>query len=332
MPTRLPRVVSEPGFSLAEWPPVKYGRIQLVDLWRPVDAAPMRPDPAQWKDDRITAAWLGHATVLINFFGVVILTDPVLFTRCGLGIHPFIIGPKRYVAPALTLAELPPLDLILLSHAHMDHFDRITLRRLRQSPAVVTAHATADLLRGTRLQRRVTELAWGDKTRLTFERLGPTGDDAIEVEAFEVNHYGARLRTDDYRGYNGYVVRRGGAAILFAGDTAITPLFQKVRGHGAPERGGTYDLALMPIGAYNPWIKAHCNPEQAMEMANDAGARFILPIHHRTFRLSEEPMDEPIGRLEKALADAPERIALRKVGETFEVPGIRPAECLAPMA
>ena len=324
MATRFTRVVSQPGFSLVEWPPVKYGRIQLVDLWRPVEAAPSRPDPARWKDDRITAAWLGHATVLINFFGAMILTDPVLFTRCGLGIYPFIIGPKRYVAPALTLAELPPLDLVLLSHAHMDHFDRITLRRFRQSPAVVTARATADLLRGTRLQRRVTELAWGDKTRLTFDRLDSTDDDAIEVEAFEVNHYGARLRTDNYRGYNGYLVRRGGAAILFAGDTAVTPLFKRVRGHGAPERGGTYDLALMPIGAYNPWIKAHCNPEQAAEMADEAGARFILPTHHRTFRLSEEPLDEPIQRLEKALADTPERVALRSIGETFEVPEVRP--------
>ena len=323
MPARLSHATGQPGFSLAEWPPVKYGSIQLVDLFRPVDPAPLRPDPVRWKDDRLTAAWLGHATVLINFFGVTILTDPVLFTRCGLGVYPFIIGPKRYVAPALTLAELPPIDLVLLSHAHMDYFDRITLRRFRQSPMVVTARATADLLRGTRLQRQVTELAWGDKTRLTFDRLGARGDNAVEVEAFEVNHYGAQLRTDDYRGYNGYIVRRGGAAILFAGDTALTPLFGKLRGHGAPERGGTYDLALMPIGAYNPWIEAHGNPEQAAEMANDAGVRFILPIHHRTFRLSEEGLDEPIQRLEKALATTPERIALRRIGETFEVPGIR---------
>ena len=132
--------------------------------------------------------------MLINFFGVTILTDPVFFTRAGLGIHPFIIGPKRYVAPALTLEELPPIDLILLSHAHMDHFDRITLRRLEAGPAVVTAHATADLLRGTGLQDRVKELAWGEKTELTFARLASTADHAVEVEAFEVNHYGARLR------------------------------------------------------------------------------------------------------------------------------------------
>jgi L-ascorbate metabolism protein UlaG (beta-lactamase superfamily) len=323
--TRVARFVSRPWAALAQWPPFKYGRIQIADLWRPVAPAPLRPEPSQWPQDRITAAWLGHATVLINFFGVMILTDPVLFTRAGLGVHPFIIGPKRYVAPALTLAELPAIDLILLSHAHMDHFDRITLRRLRAGPAVITAQATADLLRGTRLQARVTELAWGEKTQLRFDRLAQTADDAIEIEAFEVNHWGARMRTDVYRGYNGYIIRRGGAAILFAGDTAMTTLFRKVRGQGAPLRGGTFDLALMPIGAYNPWRRAHCNPEQAVEMADDAGARFILPLHHQTFRLSEEPLDEPVQRLEKALAHAPERLALRRIGETFEVPGARPA-------
>ena len=170
---------------------------------------------------------MGHATVLINFFGVTILTDPVLFTRVGLGVHPFIIGPKRHVAPALSLAELPAIDLILLSHAHMDHFDLTTLRRLKAGPAVVTAHATADLLRGTKLQARVTELAWGEKTRPSFDRLAQTGDDTIEIEAFEVNHWGARMRTDEYRGYNGYIIRRGGAAILFAGDTAMTLIISK---------------------------------------------------------------------------------------------------------
>ena len=97
-----------------------------------------------------------------------------------------------------------------------------------------------------------------------------------------------------------------------------------MRGKGAPERAGTYDLALMPIGAYNPWIKAHCTPEQALTMANDAGARFILPVHHQTFLLSNEPLAEPIQRLERALAGEPERLALKRIGETFEVPGVEP--------
>ena len=225
-----------------------------------------------------------------------------------------------YVAPALPFAQLPPIDLILLSHAHMDHFDLGTLRRFHKGPAVVTAHATADLLQSTRLRHNITELAWGEKTVLTFDRPNQGESAEVEIEAFEVNHWGARMRTDDYRGYNGYIIRRAGAAILFGGDTANTALFRKIHGRGASSCGGIYDLALMPIGAYDPWINSHCTPEQAASMADDAGARFILPIHNQTFRLSNEPMTEPIRRLERALAKAPERLALRQIGETFEVP------------
>jgi L-ascorbate metabolism protein UlaG (beta-lactamase superfamily) len=75
------------------------------------------------------------------------------------------------------------------------------------------------------------------------------------------------------------------------------------------------DLAIMPIGAYNPWIRAHCTPEQALRMANDAGAECILPVHHQTFQLSQEPPLEPIGRLASALANSPERLALQAIGQ-----------------
>ena len=85
-------------------------------------------------------------------------------------------------------------------------------------------------------------------------------------------------------------------------------------------RYGHIDVAIMSIGAYNPWIRSHCTPEQAIEMANDAGARFIMPVHHQTFRLSFEPVREPIERFEAALRKTPERIALREIGETFVLP------------
>ncbi len=263
--------------------------------------------------------------MLLNFFGVTILTDPVFSSRVGLGWGPVVLGPKRYVAPALSFAQLPPIDLILLSHAHMDHLDLPSLRRFKKTTAVVAARATGDLLGGTRLRHRVTELAWGEKTELTFGRNTPGagGGRTVEVESFQVNHWGARVRTDTYRGYTGYVIRCGGAAVIFAGDTADTGLFRKLRGRGASARGGGYDLALMPIGAYDPWITSHCTPEQAVRMADEAGAGYLMPIHHRTFRLSQEPMDEPIRRFEDALAGAPERVALRQIGETFEVPGLR---------
>jgi L-ascorbate metabolism protein UlaG (beta-lactamase superfamily) len=94
----------------------------------------------------------------------------------------------------------------------------------------------------------------------------------------------------------------------------MTDSFAELRRHG------DIDVAIMPIGAYNPWIHAHCSPEQAVEMANAAAARFIMPVHHQTFRLSFEPFREPIERFEAALRDTPKRIALREIGETFALP------------
>ncbi len=105
-----------------------------IESWRPIAPAFAKPNPAKWSDDQITAAWLGHATVLINFFGVKIITDPVLFPRIGIRI-PFLftIGPKRLTAPALTVRELPKIDIVLLSHAHFDHIDTRTLHRFART-------------------------------------------------------------------------------------------------------------------------------------------------------------------------------------------------------
>ena len=205
----------------------------------------------------------------------------------------------------------------------MDHFDLATLRRFDRRPLVVTAHATDDLLQRTRLAGHVTELSWGEKTRFKFSR-SPVGlatdHGEIEIEAFEVRHWGARMRHDDHRGYNGYILRRHGVALLYGGDTSYTTSFRRLRGQGGTFRDGAFDLAIMPIGAYDPWINSHCTPEQALEMADMAGTRFILPVHHQTFKLSREPMDEPIRRLADALSHRPERLAWRTVGETFRLP------------
>ena len=260
-----------------------------------------------WSDAQVTLAWLGHATVLIKFFGIKILTDPVLFPRVGIRLPGFTIGPKRLTAPALEFHELPNVDLVLLSHAHFDHLDLRTLRCFDESTRVITARATRDLLKGTRFPY-IAELDWGQSKSLS------TAAGEIEITAFPVKHWGARTRRDTYRGYNGYLIERSGHRIIFAGDTAMTENFAALRRHGA------IDIAIMSIGAYNPWIHSHCSPEQAIEMANAAGARFIMPVHHQTFRLSFEPLREPIERFETALRKAPERIALREIGETFVLP------------
>ena len=273
-----------------------------MELRRPIAAATSRPHPEEWPNDRLTAAWLGHSTVLLNFFGVTVLTDPVLFSRIGIRLPFLTIGPKRLTRPALEFHELPRIDLVLLSHAHFDHIDTRTLSRFGKGTQIVTAPRTRDLLGWTRL-RKITELRWDESHRVPT----PAGD--LFVRAFRVNHWGARLQYDNYRGYNGYILERQGRRVLFAGDTAFTDDFANLRD------GRPYDLAIMGIGAYQPWIRSHCTPEQAVAMANMAAARFIMPVHHQTFKLSFEPFDEPIGRFTSTLLEEPTRIALREIGE-----------------
>ena len=111
------------------------------------------------------------------------------------------------------------------------------------------------------------------------------------------------------------MIESGRYRILFAGDTALTTVFREVRG------AKRFDLALMPVGAYNPWIRAHCTPEQAWQMANDAGSEFILPVHHQTFQLSREPLLEPIERLYAAAGKDEHRVAADGIGQEFAIRG-----------
>ncbi len=281
--------------------PARWVRRIVADARRKVAPAPVTPDPAKWSDNQVTICWIGHSTVLINFYGIKILTDPVFGNCVGVSLGIGTAGPKRYIAPALQIKNLPPIDVVLLSHAHMDHMDLPSLGRL-DARLTITAGNTADILGSS---ENVAELSWGEHT-LYRAKAGE-----LLVEAFEVKHWGQRWPSEKERGYNGYVLRREGKAILFGGDTAQTKLFAELRSKGP------FEAAIMPIGAYQPWIRSHCTPEQAVEMANATGAKYIIPVHHQTFKLSYEPMNEPIERLEQALAKEPERIALRKVGESF---------------
>lgn len=282
------------------------GAVGALTLDRESDAARTTPVPHTWTDNGITLAWLGHATVLINFYGLRILTDPVLFPRIGIGAWITSIGPRRLVSCALQPAGLPDIDLVLVSHAHFDHLDTRSLAALPGRPVAVMATRTSDLVPRRRYSQ-VIELGWNQHARINTKR----GD--IDVTAIEVKHWGARLGRDTYRGYNGYVLAREGRSLLFGGDTAHTPLFAAHRRHGP------FAAAIMPIGAYDPWIRNHCTPEQAVAMATAAGSGLFVPIHHQSFRLSNEPFLEPIERAEAALAAEPERLALRHIGETSRI-------------
>lgn len=278
----------------------------LAETGRSIAPPPHRPTPSQWDPNKVTLSWLGHSTVLINFYGIHILTDPALKSRVGAHVGFGTIGPKRLVAPALDGSELPKIDLVLISHAHMDHLDFATLRQLPNRPPVITARATADLFRNTGFTQ-VHELGWDDGANIQ------TAQGTAQVHAFEVNHWGARWRRDTHRGYNGYILEREGRKILFGGDTANSDSFGGLK--------GPFDIACMPIGAYSPWVCSHCTPEEALTMANAARARYFVPIHHKTFPLGREGPIEPLERLEAALTKESDRLALRQIGETFQLPG-----------
>ncbi|HJR16599.1 MAG TPA: MBL fold metallo-hydrolase, partial [Gemmatimonadales bacterium] len=257
--------------------------------------------PASWPDDSLTLSWLGHATVLINFHGTMVLTDPALETRIGIGRGFAKLGPRRLVQPALHPRELPSLDLVLLSHAHMDHTDLGTLRWLKGGTTIVVQSGNSDLVKRF---HRVEELAWGQSTGLG----------GLQIEATEARHWGARMITDRHRGYGGYLLQKGGRTVLFAGDTAYTDVLTPLA------RRGPIDLAILPIGAYDPWIANHASPEQAWTMFKALGASYVLPVHHSTFRLSREPLDEPIRRFLSAAGPERWRVLTPEIGATSKIP------------
>jgi L-ascorbate metabolism protein UlaG (beta-lactamase superfamily) len=273
------------------------GRMRLLDGCNPPPRARVKPDLRGWQDHSLAAAWIGHATVLLRIDGMTVLTDPVMSNRVGVGLGLVTAGPRRSTAAALDVAELPPLDLILVSHAHFDHLDRPTLSRLNKNVPVITAHHTRDLIDDLGF-RNVTELRWGES-----KQQGP-----LRITAAAVRHWGARLFYDDYRGFNGYLLESPRHRVLYGGDTAYHDGFAEL---------GRINMAIFGIGAYNPYIAAHANPEQVWRMADHVRANYVLPIHHRTFRLGHEPEHEPMERLLGAAGRGEDRIIIREIGASW---------------
>jgi L-ascorbate metabolism protein UlaG (beta-lactamase superfamily) len=269
-----------------------------------VRAVAHHPEPNNWRDDQLTFSWLGHSTLLINFFGRRIITDPVFFESVGFRVVGLIsFGPKRLIPCALQPDELPPLDLIIQSHAHLDHLDVRSWKQLSRSTAVVMAANNSRHIRHLGFHR-VTELHWGESTDAPGAR----------VTAIEARHWGERYPWSKWHGYNAYLLERNGKTILFGGDTAYTEEFRKACA------GRKIDVAVLPIGGYEPWIHSHASPEEAWKMFEDIGADYLIPIHHQTFILSYEPPDEPLSRLLAAAGNRSDKVVLREVGETFVLP------------
>ncbi|HEY4932535.1 MAG TPA: MBL fold metallo-hydrolase [Terriglobales bacterium] len=245
--------------------------------------------------EQLGVTFIGHSSFFLQIGGKNILIDPN-FAR-------WIFVLKRLRRPGLRMRDLPPIDAVLVTHAHFDHLHRpslrtianLTCRKSGKRPIVVVPKNLHDLV-GDLGFSRVVELEWWQNSQL--------GN--VEITHTPSRHWGARVVRDIHRGYGGYVLRAGKHSVYHAGDTAYFDGFKEIGERLRP------DLALLPIGAYHPasFRNVHTSPEDAIQAFQDLGARWMVPMHYGTFRLSYEPVEEPVQRL---LADAEQRGIGKKI-------------------
>jgi L-ascorbate metabolism protein UlaG (beta-lactamase superfamily) len=250
-----------------------------------IDEAPRRPPALNGADTVVT--FIGHSTFLIQTPTGNLLTDPMYSRRAG----PLnVFGPRRVRQPAVLFDDLPPISTVLLSHNHYDHCDLPTLAMLaaRFDPIVVTPVGNGTLVRSSGI-RRVEELDWWDEANTS----------TVSIVLTPAQHFSARTPLDRNRAlWGGFVVMAGRQRLFFAGDTAYAPFFRDVR-----QRCGPIDLALLPIGAYEPrWFMqaVHMNPAEAVQAHLDVEASESVGMHFGTFQLTTEGIDEPLRALEEA--------------------------------
>ena len=231
--------------------------------------------------------FISHSTFLIQTPVANILTDPMYSQRAG----PFNrFGPRRVRQPAVRFEDLPPISTVLLSHNHYDHCDVRTLRLLakRFDPIVVTPLGNRALVRSAGI-RRVEELDWWQQAKTS----------ALSITLTPAHHFSARTPWDRNRAlWGGFMLSAAGARIFFAGDTAYGLFFRDIR-----QRLGPIDLALLPIGAYEPrWFmqSVHMNPAEAVQAHLDLDPSESVGMHFGTFQLTTEGIDEPLRALDDA--------------------------------
>lgn len=267
---------------------------------------PADPDPAEFPfavpsfgpfapEDQLTLTWVGHSTFLIQIGGVNVLTDPIWSERAS----PFPgVGPRRVVPPGIRFEHLPPIDIVLQSHDHYDHLDDLTVCRLEaRDPGALWV---VPLGLGTFLRRRgvhqIAELDWWQDLHR-----GPLAIGSTPAQHFSGRTPWGRDRTL----WSGWTVAAGDKRLYFAGDTGYHPDFSLVG-----SRFGPFDAVLMPIGAYDPrWVMepVHMSPEEAVRAFGDvqagspsSGRSCLIPMHWGTFKLTDEPLDEPPYRAAEA--------------------------------
>jgi len=219
---------------------------------------------------QVALTWIGHASFLIQFHNLNVLVDP--------NFANWLFLLKRLKRAGLKIDHLPPIDLVLLTHAHFDHFHKPTLRRLPHPKIAVMPWGMSDLAYGLGFER-IIELEWWE----SFSR----GN--WKVSLTPSKHWGARMLRDDHRGYGGFVLEHEGRRIYHAGDSAYFDGFKQIGARLKPE------IALLPIGAYYPdsFRRVHMGPDEAMKVFRDLGAQWLVPMHYGTFKLSFEHIDEP---------------------------------------
>jgi L-ascorbate metabolism protein UlaG (beta-lactamase superfamily) len=218
----------------------------------------------------VAITWIGHASFLIQFNDLNVLVDP--------NFANWLFLLKRVKRAGLRIQDLPPIDLVLLTHAHFDHFHKPSLRRLPAPKIGVMPWGVGDLARGLGFTRIIELQKWESFSHADWT-----------VTLTPCKHWGARTIRDEHRGYGGFVLEHQGRTIYHAGDSAYFDGFKEIGHRLRPE------IALLPIGAYYPdsFRHVHMGPDEALKAFQDMGAKWLVPMHYGSFKLSFEPMDEP---------------------------------------
>ena len=280
---------------------------QVAKLVRESHAQPLTGTPGQPispAPGEFGVMFLGHSSFLIQIDGKNILVDPVFATR--------LIVMRRQRRPGVRIADLPPIDAVLVTHAHMDHLNRPTLRKIARATRRLTGRAPVVIVPNG-VQDLVASLGFAEvRSMATWQETQVAG---LTVTMTPAKHWGARMFTDTHRGFGGYAISGGGHTVYHSGDTAYFDAFPEIGRRLKP------DVALLPIGAYYPdsYRAVHTSPEEALQIFLELGANTMVPMHFGTFRLGREPMEEPPVRLVAAAIEhrVEERVRILAEGETL---------------
>ena len=262
----------------------------------------------------LRATWLGHSTVLLELDGARVLTDPVWGERAS---PVSFAGPKRFQPVPISVAALPELDAVVVSHDHYDHLDYPTILELakRDVPFFTSLGVGAHLQAWGVPAERITELDWWEEARVPG-----TG---LTVSAAPSQHFSGRgLGSRNATLWSSFVVRGPKHAVFFSGDTGLTPEYGAIR-----ERFGAFDLVLLEVGAFHEaWGDIHLGPEHALEALSLLGGGKLLPVHWGTFNLAIHAWDEPAETLLRLAPQRGAQLVMPMLGEPVEPARIESVE------